>query len=175
MLTRAEKETQVSELHGELARAKSVFVAEFSGITVQQIEGLRGTLYEAGPEEYAYRVMKNSVLRRASEGLDTEKLIDIFKGPTAIAMSYGDPVGLAKMLVDFSTKHEGFNVKGGVLEGKTLTGGEIQTLATLPSLDGLRAQLIGLIQAPATKIARLLNEPGGQIARVLDARSKQSA
>ncbi len=173
MLSRADKEAQVAELRENFSRATAVFVAEFSGVTVQEIEELRGKLYEAGPGEYSYQVSKNSVLRRASEGLDTEAVADKFKGPTAIALSYGDPVSLAKMLTDFSKDKDSFNLKGGLLEGKALSEAEIETLASLPSLDELRGKIVGLIQAPATKIARLLQEPGAQIARVLDAKSKE--
>jgi large subunit ribosomal protein L10 len=78
------------------------------------------------------------------------------------------------MLVDFEKAHEGFSLKAGVLDGKALSESEIKTLAALPSLDELRAKLVGLIQAPATKIARILQEPGSQLARVVDARAKQS-
>ncbi len=173
MLSRADKEAQVGSLRDEFTRATAVFVAEFSGVTVQEIEELRGKLHEAGPEEYSYKVSKNSVLRRATEGLDAEAIADKFVGPTAIALSYGDPVSLAKMLTDFSKAKAGFNVKAGMLEGKALSEAEVATLASLPSLDELRGMLVGLIQAPATKIARLLQEPGAQIARVLDAKSRE--
>jgi large subunit ribosomal protein L10 len=82
-------------------------------------------------------------------------------------------VGLAKILVDFAKDHESFELRGGLLEGNPVEQTEIATLATLPSLDVLRAQLVGLIQAPATKLVRLVSEPGGQIARVLAARGRQ--
>ncbi len=174
MLSRAEKETKVEAMREDFARATSVFVTEFSGVTVQDFESLRAKMHEAGPGEYDYRITKNTVLRLASEGSDVEQVKDSFKGPTAIAMSYADPVSLAKMLVDFEKAHEGFSVKAGVLDGKPLSESEIKTLATLPSLDELRGTLIGLLQAPATKIARLLVEPAAQLARVVDAHAKQS-
>ncbi len=174
MLSRADKETRVDAIREDFARATSVFVTEFSGVTVQDFESLRAKLHEAGPEDYSYHIAKNTMLRLAAVGSDVEQVKDTFKGPTAIAVSYADPVSLAKMLVDFEKAHEGFNLKAGVLDGKALSEGEIKTLATLPSLDELRAKLVGLIQAPATKIARLLQEPGSQLARVVDARAKQS-
>jgi large subunit ribosomal protein L10 len=174
VLSRAEKTTQVDTMREDFARATSVFVTEFSGITVQDFESLRGQMHDAGAGDYDYRITKNTVLRLAAEGSDVDQVKDSFSGPTAIAMSYADPVSLAKMLVDFETAHEGFILKAGVLDGKVLSEAEIKTLATLPSMDELRGKLVGLIQAPATKIARLLNEPGGQIARVLSARAQQS-
>ena len=91
-------------------------------------------------------------------------------GPSAVAISYGDPVGLAKLLVDFSKANECFEIKGGLVDGKTVDDREIAVLATLPNLEQLRGQLVGLIQASSTKLVRLLKEPGGQVARLLEAR-----
>jgi len=173
VLTQAEKAIQVENLRAEFGGASSVFVAGFSGITVEQIEKLRGKLHEMGTADYTYRVAKNSVLRRASEGSAIEKVADRFRGPTAVAISRAEPVTLAKVLVDFAKEHQGFELKGGVLGEKVLSGEDIATLATLPSLHEMRGKLVGLIQAPATKLARLLKEPAAQLARVLDARSKQ--
>ena len=85
-------------------------------------------------------------------------------------MSYGDPVALAKVLVDFQKKHEDFELKGGFLDGKALDTGEIARLATLPNLQEIRGTLVGLLVAPATKLVRLLNEPGAQLARIVEAR-----
>ena len=93
-----------------------------------------------------------------------------FHGPTAVAISYGDPVGLAKVLVDYAEDHDAFEIKGGELDGKVLDPGEVAHLATLPNLQELRGKLVGLLQAPATKMVRLLNEPAGQLARLMAAR-----
>ena len=94
-------------------------------------------------------------------------------GSTAIALSYSEPAGLAKILQEFAKDHEAFEVKGGVLDGAPIGREEIATLATLPSLDELRSQIVGLVLAPATKLARLLNEPAAQLARIFEARAKQ--
>ena len=97
-------------------------------------------------------------------------MADRFKGPTAVAISYGDPAALAKVLVDYSKANKVFELKGAFLDGRCLAEEEIATLATLPSLLELRAQLVGLLQAPAGKLVRLLAEPGGQLARLVEAR-----
>jgi large subunit ribosomal protein L10 len=115
------------------------------------------------------------VLRRAAADTDVSHVTEQFQGPTSIAISYGDPVGLAKILVDFAKDHEVFELKAGILDGRAIEPSEIGTLATLPSLDELRGKIVGLLQAPATKIARLVSEPGAQLARVLNARGSQEA
>ena len=93
--------------------------------------------------------------------------------PTAVALSFGDPAGLAKTLVDYAKDNEAFEITGGMVDGKALEIAEIGTLATLPSLDALRGKLVGLLQAPATKVAGVLQAPAGQIARLAAARKDQ--
>ena len=134
---------------------------------------LRRRVRREGAGEFEYRVTKNSVLRRAAEQTGVPGLVEHFKGPTAVALSYGDPAGLARILSEFAKEHGIFELKGGTLNGAPITTREIATLATLPSLDELRAKLVGLLMAPAGKIARILNEPAGQIARVVCAHAKQ--
>lgn len=170
MLTRSEKERQVEELRGKFARARSLFVADYRGLDVAQVNELRGRLHERGQGEFEYRVTKNTLLRRASEGSDVARVADCFSGPTAIALSYGDPVALAKVLVDYAKRNKAFEIRGGLLEGRPVDEREIATLATLPGLEELRGRLAGLVKAPAQKLATLLATPGGQIARVVDAR-----
>jgi large subunit ribosomal protein L10 len=171
MLSRAQKEEQVADLRDRFGRATSVFVADYRGLSVDSTNELRSKLRSGdagGPVEY--RVSKNAVLRRAVADSPVEVLTDRFNGPTAVAISYGDPAALAKVLVNYSKEHEVFELKGAFLDGRCLEEHEIATLATLPSLDEVRGQLIGLLQAPAGKLARLLKEPGGQLARLVDAR-----
>ena len=167
MLTRAQKEEQVAEMRDKIGRATSIIVADYRGITVKGANELRSKVREG---EYEYQVVKNSVLKLACAGTDAEVLSEHFSGPTSVALSYGDPVGLAKVLVDYSKENDVFELKGGFLDGKAIDTGEIATLATLPSLDELRGKLVGLLQAPAGKLARLLNEPAGQMARLVAAR-----
>ena len=169
MLTRQQKEDQVAELKDKFERATGVFVADYRGLGVKQMESLRGDIRKAEASESEFRVTKNSVLRLASQGGPAEGLQEHFTGTTSIAMSFGDPVSLAKTLVDYSKDNEQFEIRSAVLDGEVLDVAGIATLATLPSLDQLRGKIVGLLQAPAGKLARLLNEPAGQIARVVSA------
>ena len=173
MLTRAQKEEQVAELKEKFSRATCVYVADYRGIDVQSVNQLRRRIRTEG--DFEYRVTKNSVLRLAAADSDVAGIVDHFVGPTAIAMSYDDPAGLAKIFDDFAKDHEDFEVKGGVLQGDVVGAGDIATLATLPSLDELRGKLVGLLQAPASKLARLLNEPAAQLARVVSAKGKEES
>ncbi len=172
MLTRAQKEDQIAKVKEKFARANSIYIADFRGLDVPAVNELRTKIHSEGGGDYEYRVIKNSVLRRAAEGLAAAEIAEHFNGPTALALSYGDPVGLAKVLMDFAKTHEVFELKGGILEGKAVTPAEIGTIATLPALDELRGTLVGLLLAPAAKLARLMKAPGGQLARVVDARRK---
>lgn len=173
MLTYAQKQQAVADFKEKFSRAKSVFVADYRGLDVDAVNTLRSRLRTEGQGEFEYHVVKNTLLRRAAEGSAAEAITPHFEGPTAIAISYGDPVGLAKTLVDYAKGHEAFELRAGLLEGRAIDSGEIATLATLPSLDQLRAKLVGLIQAPAQKIAAVLAAPGTQVARVVEARRAQ--
>ena len=173
MLTRGQKEERVAELVEKFDRATCIYLADYRGVDVQSVNQLRRRIRSEGEGAYEYHVAKNTVLRRAAEGSSARSLGESIEGPTAVAIGYGDPVSLAKILVDFSKEHEVFALRAGVVEGRTVDSGEIATLATLPSLDELRGTLVGLLLAPATKLVRLFSEPGGQIARVLNARGAQ--
>jgi large subunit ribosomal protein L10 len=173
MLTRAQKEEAVAELKAKFSRANSVIVAHYRGLDVASVDKLRAKLRADGPNNYEYQVVKNSLLRIASEGNPVSVLQPHFKGPTSVAISYADPVKLAKTLIDYAKENDKFALQGGMLAGKAIDSKEIATLATLPSLETLRAQLIGLLQAPARKILGVLQAPGGQIARLASARSKK--
>ena len=175
MLTRTQKQEAVVELKGCFERATSVFVADYRGLDVPSVNKLRSEIRAKGEGDYEYRVTKNTLLRLAVEGSDAEPLKEHFEGPTALAFSYGDPVGLAKILVDFSKDYEVFEIRGGLVDGAPMASADIATLATLPGLEELRAKLVGLIQAPATKIAGVLQAPAGQLARLAAARKDQLA
>lgn len=172
MLTREQKKEQVSELKDKFSRANSVFVTDYRGITVDEATKLRADLRGEDPSDSEYRVTKNSVLRHAVEGTELEAIGGYFSGPTSIAISYGDPVRVAKVLVNTAKEIDDFEIKGGYLDGQTLDEAGVAKLATLPSLLELRGTLAGLLLAPASKLARLLNEPGRQLARLVDARRK---
>ncbi len=173
MLTRTQKEEQVAELNEKFSRAKSVYVADYRGLNVAAADNLRQRIRKGGAGDFEYRVAKNSVLRRASADLDVAGLANHFEGPTAIAISFSDPVGLAKILSDFAKDHEVFELKGGVVDGEVIDTAQIAALAKLPSMDALRGMINGLLQAPATKLVRLIAEPGAQLARLVEARRAQ--
>jgi len=167
VLSRAQKTEQIADLKEKFERATSVIVADYRGIDVPAADTLRNKLRTG---DFEYRVAKNTLLRLACEGTSVEVIREHFQGPTAIAISFGDPAGLAKTLVAYAKDHEAFEIRGGVVDGKALGVAEVATLATLPSLDELRGKLIGLLNAPATKIAGVLQAPAGQLARVVAAR-----
>ena len=173
MLTRTQKEEQVAELNEKFSRAKSVYVADYRGLDVAAADDLRKRIRREGAGDFEYRVAKNAVLRRAVADLDVAGLVDHFEGPTAVAISFSDPVGLAKILSDFAKDHEVFELKGGLVDGEVIDTAQIEALAKLPSMDGLRGMFIGLLQASATKLVRLIAEPGTQLARLVEARRAQ--
>ena len=175
MLSRAQKEAQVEELREKLTRATCMYVVDYRGIDVESANQLRRRVRKEGDGQFEYRVLKNAVLRRAAEGSDFAALAEDFEGPTAVALSFGDPAGLAKILDQFAGDHEVFQLKGAVVDGERLGRAEIAILATLPSLDELRGKIAGLLLAPATKLARLVSEPAAGLARLLSARSKQES
>jgi len=170
VLTIAQKKEAVAELRDKFARAKGIFVADYSGLDVEAVNQLRRKLRAEGGGDYEYRVHKNTLMRRAAEGSEVEPIVEHFVGPTALAISYGDPAGLAKALVSYAKDNQAFELRGGLLDGRSIDVSEVKTLATLPSLDQIRAKLVGLIQAPAQKIAMVLCAPAGQLARVVEAR-----
>ena len=172
MLSRAQKEAQVAELKEKFGRATCLYLVDYRGLDVESVNKLRRRVRKEGNGNYEYRVLKNAVLRRAAEGSDYASIAEKFVGPTAVALSFGDPAGLAKILDQFAEENQAFALKGGVVDGSPVTRADIAVLATLPSLDELRAMIVGLLLAPATKIARLVKEPGTGLARLLAARAK---
>ena len=126
----------------------SVYLVDYRGIDVESANQLRRRIHSEGGGDFEYRVAKNSVLRRACVGTDVAQIAEHFQGPTAVALSYGDDHGLAKILLDFAKDHEAFELRAGLLEGRPIDGGEIAEFANLPSLEALRATLVGLIRPP---------------------------
>ena len=146
-------------------KAGLVIVTHYSGLTVQEMTDLRRQMLDVGA---SFKVTKNRLTRLALEGTRFKPLADLFKGPTAIAYS-DDPVAAAKAATDYAKKNEKLVVLGGAMAGTVLNAEGVKALASLPSLDELRGRLVGLLQAPATKIAGVLQAPAGQLARVLNA------
>ena len=164
-MNRSEKAEAIAELNQTFKDAALVVVTRQSGLTVQEVTDLRRKVRAAGA---SYKVTKNRLTLRALEGTAFTALGPRFTGPTAIAYSK-DPVAAAKVIADFAKTNEKLSIVGGALGENTLDVAGVQALASLPSLDALRATIIGLLQAPATKIAGVLQAPAGQLARVFGA------
>ena len=170
-MDRTEKREFVASLAGVFAETSMVVVTRNRGLTVDEVTDLRRRMRAAGAN---YKVAKNRLATRALEGTNFEGIKPLLKGPTAIAWSQ-DPVAVAKTAVEFAKLNEKFEVLGGALGSQTLDASGIKALSELPSLDALRAKLLGLVLAPATKLAGLMQAPGGQLARLLAAHSSRDA
>ena len=142
-----------------------IVITQQSGLTVAEVSDLRRKIRDAGA---SYKVTKNRLTRLALEGTKFQALQPLFIGPTAIAASE-DPVAAAKVCVEFANQNNKLTIVGGALEGELLDAEGVKALAKLPSLDELRGRLIGLLQAPATKLAAVTQAPAGQLARVFGA------
>ncbi len=164
-MDRSQKAELVSALNLVFADAKVVVVTQNNGLTVAQVTELRRQMREAGA---SFKVAKNRLVCLALEGTPYKPLNNLFKGPTGIAYA-DDPVAAAKVAVEFAKKNDKFVVVGGAMGETVLDAEGVKTLASLPSLDELRGKLIGLIQAPATKVAGVVQAPASQLARVLQA------
>ena len=167
-MDRTQKEEQVSSLRDTFEGAELVVVTHYSGLTVAEMGELRGQIREAGAN---FKVTKNRLTKLALAGTKFEGLSEMFSGPTAIAYS-SDPVAAARASVKFSKTNEKLIVIGGAMGAEQLDVNGIKALATLPSLDELRAKLVGMISTPATRIAGVLQAPAGQVARVIGAHAQ---
>jgi len=168
---RAEKQASIDELSGVFKNAGVVVVAHYSGLTVAQMQNLRKQMKQAGGK---VKVAKNRLAKRALEGTDAASIASLLKGPTVLAYS-GDPVAAPKVAIDFAKANEKFVILGGSMGKTALDTGAVKALASLPSLDELRAKIVGLLVAPATKIAQLTNAPAAKVARVVQAYASKSA
>jgi large subunit ribosomal protein L10 len=167
-----DKERLVAELTERLRTTDTLLVADYRGLTMPQIDDLRSKLLEHGAR---FAVVKNTLTRRAAELAGTETLLALLEGPTAIAFleSGGDPVAVAKALVDAARETRVLEVRGGMLEGRPVEPGEIESLAKLPPVDILRGQVLGAITAPLTAIVGLFTAPLQDLYGLLDARIEQ--
>jgi large subunit ribosomal protein L10 len=162
---RSEKKELVDKLKDELDTSSSVIVAHYSGLTVNQSDQIRAEMRNNGAK---FKVTKNRLTKLALEETQFKNIADLFTGPTAIAYS-DDPVAPAKVAVSFEKKLENFKIIGGGYDGEKIDIEKINFLATLPSMDELRGRILGLISAPAQKIASIVKEPSGQLARLVSA------
>ena len=170
-MDRSQKADLVTELKNVFTETSVVVVTRNLGLTVAQSTDLRLKMRDAGAQ---FKVAKNRLALIALEGSKYSSIGDLLSGPTALATSI-DPVAAAKVAVDFAKTTDRFEIVGGAMGETLLDVNGIKALAALPSLDQLRATIIGLVQAPATKIARTVSEPGAQLARVFGAYAAKAA
>ena len=167
-MDRTQKQEVVETLREALAGMTCVVITHQTGLSVAEATQLRREVRSAGAN---FRVTKNRLARRAIAGTPFEHLTALFTGPTALAYSR-DPVAAAKVVVEFARRNPKLTIVAGGLQDRQIDAAEVRELASLPSLDELRGKLVGLIQAPATRLAVVLQAPAGQVARVLAAHAE---
>ena len=170
-MDRTQKADAVAALNATFNAAGVVVITRNLGLTVAHSTDLRGKMREAGA---SYKVAKNSLARLALKDTPFDGIVEHFTGPTAIATS-ADPVAAAKVIVDFAKTNDKVEIVGGAIRGQLLNADGVKALASMPSLDELRAKVIGLVQAPATKIAQLATAPAAKLARVVGAYAAKDA
>ena len=170
-MEKAKKAEVVEDLNGVFAKAGSVVVAHYSGMTVAQMSDLRTRMGAAGA---SFRVAKNRLAVRALKGTPIESIAHLFKGPTGIAVS-DDPIAASKVAFAYAKDNDKLVILGGSVGTTALDAAGVNALAILPSLDELRGKIVGLLVAPATKIAGIAQAPAGQLARVIGAYSNKEA
>jgi large subunit ribosomal protein L10 len=170
-MDRAKKAESIEELKGVFANSGAVVVTQYTGMTFVEMSDLRQRLRKEGA---VVKVFKNRLAQKALDGKAGDKADAMFKGPVALVYS-ADPVTAAKISVQYAKDNDKLKIVGGIMEMDVLSEAGVRSLATLPSLDQLRGKLIGLIQAPATKIAGVLQAPAGAVARVIAAHAEKAA
>ena len=171
-LSKEEKQTIVTEYEGWLKKSEAVFLTEYTGLTMPAFDELRKRIREAGGE---FHVMKNTLGKLAFKSAGYDVPPEYLLGSTALGVAFSDAPGVAKAIADFAKEKEAVKIKGGFLGAKHLSSQEVLRLATLPSLPVVQAQLLALINTPATQLARLLAEPGRRVAQVLKAYADKPA
>ncbi len=170
-MDRAKKRELVTTLNEEWKDSGVIVVAHYKGMTVAQMTDFRKRMKEAGG---SVKVAKNKLAKLALKDTEVETISDLLKGQTCVAYS-DDPISAARVTVKYAKENDKLVILGGAMGTTRLDSKGVSALADLPSLDELRGKLVGLLQAPASKIARILNEPGGMLARVLAAKGSQEA
>lgn len=171
-MLKSEKEEVIKELNDKFSRAKGAILAEFHKVDVSTITNLRKKFRAVKVE---YKVLKNTLAKRAAKGTSLEVISDEFKGPVALALSYDDVVAPAKVLTEFIKELETIKIRTAVIEGKKTDANGVKALAKLPGLPELRAKILGLLTMPAGQLARVIAAPHGQLARVIKAREEALA
>jgi large subunit ribosomal protein L10 len=170
-MRKEQKTAVVGELRDRFGRARIALISEYKGMSAGETAEMRRKIRAVRGE---MRVAKNTLVRRAVEGTAFAALAEKLGGPVGLILTEQDPVELAKTVVAFKELGDKFTLRGAVMAGQTLSVEEINALATLPPREVVMAQLLGLLQAPATRLVRLLNEPGSMIARAIDAIGKKN-
>jgi large subunit ribosomal protein L10 len=165
-ITKKRKNELVTQYSAWMQRSKGLVVTEYRGLTMKDLDNLRSKIREAGGE---FHVVKNTLVKLAFDQAGLQYPAQQFEGSTAIAISFQDTPALAKVITDFSKTSEFLKIKGGILDNKPLSAENVKSLADLPPLPVMRAQLLGTLLAPASQLARTLAEPGRQIAAVIKA------
>jgi large subunit ribosomal protein L10 len=171
-MRKEEKSALVEELSASFSRASIALLSDYKGVKAGESDDMRRRIRAVNGE---FRVAKNTLVRLAIKDTQYAALDASLSGPLGLVFSYADPVELAKTVSSLKELGERFKIRGGVLDGKPITGAEVEALASLPPREVIFAQLLGLLQAPATQLARLLNEPGSSLARLLGAIEKKQA
>ena len=168
-MNQTEKEVVIGELTQKFGNAPLVALSQYRGLTVAQMTDLRSQLRQVGGE---LLVAKNTLTWRAVMETPNKVLEPLLTGPNVLAFGYGDPVAFAKVIDAYAGKNDAFEVKGAVMGGQLLSRKQLAQLATMPSLDQMRAQLLALMMTPATQLVRVLSAPAQGFAQVLDARRR---
>ena len=169
----SEKKKIVENLQDRFSKSAIVIITDYKGLDVATINQLRGKLKE---ENIEYQVVKNTLLTRASAETDVDLIKDHFIGPSAVALSYDDPVAPAKIIMDFAKEHKALEVKGGVMNGKALDAGQIKALSMLPSREELLAKFLSVLNGVPTSLVRTLSEiPKKMIYVVLAVKDQKEA
>lgn len=165
-LKKEDKTRIISELQDKFGKAKGIVFTDYRGLNVEEITGLRNSLRSAAVE---YKVVKNTLAKRAAEGTPVEAAKDIFSGPIGIAVGYDDPVLVVKKVLEFSKSNNKLEIKGGVVEGSICTPEQIKAISELPPREILLAMLVGAMQSPLSKLAGLLNSTLAQFTYAMEA------
>jgi len=168
-MNRDEKKQAVAEIEQIYNNNSAVFVTHYHGLTVSQVNELRKDLRK---QNAGFKVIKNTLAKIAAKNVGMNNLDSIFVGPVGVVFS-DDPVSAAKSLATFSKKNTALKIMGGVMDGNLIDDATVHALSKLPSMDELRGTIVGLIQAPASKIARVTSAPAAQLARVFNAYSNK--
>ena len=171
-MKKEDKERVVGELTERLRSSDTLLVADYRGLTMPQIDALRGKLIENGAK---LSVVKNTLTRRAAEAAGADALLALLEGPSAIAFieADGDMVAVAKALADSARETKVLEIRGGVMQGRAISGDEVVELSKLPPLDVLRGQVVGAVIAPLTSLLALVNAPMQNLYGLIDARIEQ--